>query len=486
MSAVATRPADRSASIQGETTMSNELPRPGWFLQPESWPYGMPSTNLGLLFPAIPHDPGWDLAHSSPLGPATQPNVEGGLLAPLTKRADPTSQGSSEWSLAPRPSGSNAGILAPLTQTNDVLEQYTPAWLQTALPVYGNATNSVAVAQLTEQPKENILSDQLDPMMQSDWSRLPISAAPSSLPPASTQNANDQCLTASYPDLGSPSLTVQSIPNFLEWNRPAPPNPLALFSKFSIPQLSGNDLEWPRTDLGLSRALSEPSIWRGHQQSVLNPSSGRNAPSPWEASPSTNLSPPTSAATSTAMHEPSNTLLSLSDAGPPTWATWVRYAQIAPRRVASGPSGREPSPPESIRLLLYQNAHRVLRELDPGNRELSSLNSSTWIPEQRDINRLNAEITKLRRGLASSELEPHHAFPRQFKRQFLACGIDPEHYIVYMEKGAHRLLPNGLHTGSDHWNAQWRRFIDTHKNPTADQFFGHLNLMLKRIPWLKP
>jgi len=127
-----------------------------------------------------------------------------------------------------------------------------------------------------------------------------------------------------------------------------------------------------------------------------------------------------------------------------------------------------------------------LARIRSGNRELSSLNSSTWIPEQRDINRLNAEITKLRRGLASSELEPHHAFPRQFKRQFLACGIDPEHYIVYMEKGAHRLLPNGLHTGSDHWNAQWRRFIDTHKNPTADQFFGHLNLMLKRIPWLKP
>jgi hypothetical protein len=37
---------------------------------------------------------------------------------------------------------------------------------------------------------------------------------------------------------------MQPIPDFLMWNRSAPPNPPALLSKFPIPQLPENDVGW--------------------------------------------------------------------------------------------------------------------------------------------------------------------------------------------------------------------------------------------------
>jgi hypothetical protein len=85
------------------------------------------------------------------------------------------------------------------------------------------------------------------------------------------------------------------------------------------------------------------------------------------------------------------------------------------------------------------------------------------------------------RQRGSLGLERHHAFPRQFEAKFRACGIDPEAYVMFVPKGPHRLRPHGLHTGSNHWNAQWRRFILEHDRPTPDQYF-ELNMMLKQIP----
>jgi hypothetical protein len=112
----------------------------------------MSSTSLGPHSLAVPLDDPWDLALSEPLSSATQPNADGGILASLTKRAEPISQEPSAWSLSATPFGTNAGILASLAQPNNRFEQSFPAWLQSVLPFDGNAPSSVVAAQLTEQP----------------------------------------------------------------------------------------------------------------------------------------------------------------------------------------------------------------------------------------------------------------------------------------------------------------------------------------------
>jgi hypothetical protein len=123
----------------------------------------------------------------------------------------------------------------------------------------------------------------------------------------------------------------------------------------------------------------------------------------------------------------------LSDADPQELVPGARYAQNLPRRGAIGPGGRELSPPESIRLLLHSNAHRILRDLDPKNPQLESLSGPTWVPTQRDINRLHEEIAKVLRKQSVCELEVHHTLPRQFSLRFNDAGIDIEHYKTYCQ-----------------------------------------------------
>jgi hypothetical protein len=173
----------------------------------------------------------------------------------------------------------------------------------------------------------------------------------------------------------------------------------------------------------------------------------------------------------------------LSDADPQELIPGARYAQNLPRRGATGPSARELSPPESIRLLLHSNAHRILRNLDPKNPQLESLSSPTWVPTQRDINRLHEEIGNVLRKQSVCEFEVHHTLPRQFSPRFNDAGIDIEDYKTYLPRDRHRLLPNGLHTGSENWNAQWKRFFDENERPTQKQILELLSDMLKKRSW---
>jgi hypothetical protein len=159
----------------------------------------------------------------------------------------------------------------------------------------------------------------------------------------------------------------------------------------------------------------------------------------------------------------------------------ARYAQMGPRRGGVRPGGRELSPAESVRLLLHANAHRTLRELDPNNPQLKSLSSPTWVPSQSDIARLHEEIARVRRERGLRELEVHHTLPREFERQFGEAGINPEHYKTYLLRDQHRLLPKGLHTGTDNWNAQWRRLFSQLPTPKQKQILKLLNEMLKRL-----
>src|SRR6266702_6412269 len=170
-----------------------------------------------------------------------------------------------------------------------------------------------------------------------------------------------------------------------------------------------------------------------------------------------------------------------SDADPEVWIPGADYTQARSGRGRRGPSGRELSPLQEIQLMLYSSAHRTLRELDLKNPQLSSLSTSSWVPTSRDINRLNEEIARVKREQSLSDLEPHHTLPRQFFDKLVPHGIDPEDFVMFMPVASHRLLPDGLHTGPNHWNGQWARFYAKHKTPTREQIYEQLNGMLKQL-----
>jgi hypothetical protein len=114
---------------------------------------------------------------------------------------------------------------------------------------------------------------------------------------------------------------------------------------------------------------------------------------------------------------------------------------------------------EEIRVALYNSAFRTLKGLEPNHPQLQSLSTSSWIPEFSDTNRLNEEIARIKAARGLSELEAHHNFPRQFEPQFRACGIEPNDHITYLPRPLHRLTPDGLHTNSINWNAQWKEYL---------------------------
>ena len=54
--------------------------------------------------------------------------------------------------------------------------------------------------------------------------------------------------------------------------------------------------------------------------------------------------------------------------------------------------------------------------------------------------------------------------PRQFKDQFERAGLNIEDYKIPIDKAAHRLKPDGLHTGPNNWNNQWQDFFNANPN----------------------
>jgi hypothetical protein len=84
----------------------------------------------------------------------------------------------------------------------------------------------------------------------------------------------------------------------------------------------------------------------------------------------------------------------LSDAAPGPVVVGQQYAQAArpPRRGGGPPEG----PVGRLLSDVYQAKLRTLRELEPSNRFLSTIQPPDWRPAQSDINRLDLEIAKAR------------------------------------------------------------------------------------------
>jgi hypothetical protein len=134
--------------------------------------------------------------------------------------------------------------------------------------------------------------------------------------------------------------------------------------------------------------------------------------------------------------------------------------------------------------MLYDTAFKTLSEIEPNHPLLQSMSTSTWIPEFRDTNRLNEEIARIKAGRPLLQLESHHNFPLQFEPLFRACGIDPEGYRTFLPRSFHRLSPDGLHTGPNNWNVQWREFLKEQPNARPEKLLEQLHNMWKPIPWL--
>ena len=172
----------------------------------------------------------------------------------------------------------------------------------------------------------------------------------------------------------------------------------------------------------------------------------------------------------------------LSDADPESWSPGEKYAQYSLRRGGGGLQWRELSPVEGLRVMLHNNASRILRELDPQNAQLQSMNTSTWVPTFEDTNRLNEEIARVKTGRRLSDPKSHHNYPQQFAPNFRACGIEPEDYRMFLPRSYHRLRPDGLHTGPNNWNVQWREFLTERPDAKPNELFDQLHRMWKQVP----
>ena len=82
-------------------------------------------------------------------------------------------------------------------------------------------------------------------------------------------------------------------------------------------------------------------------------------------------------------------------------------------------------------------------------------------------------------GKVVQAIEKHHQLPQQFIKQFEKVGLDIEEYAIDLGKAAHRLKPNGLHTGTENWNKQWKQFFDKTPDYSKQDVLDQLQKMQK-------
>ena len=186
--------------------------------------------------------------------------------------------------------------------------------------------------------------------------------------------------------------------------------------------------------------------------------------------------------------DPSNLSAVISDAPEDRWIPGARYVQARGRRGGGRIGERELSTAETVRFTIYNHNRAVLRELDPQNPLITTqfLSTRDWIPSAYDNYVLRREVERLKYE-RDQGLEPHHNLPREFANRFRECGLELEDYITYLPRDLHRLLPNGLHTGSGHWNARWREYFGklAAEKAKSEDVFRQLLKMWESAPWLK-
>jgi len=49
-----------------------------------------------------------------------------------------------------------------------------------------------------------------------------------------------------------------------------------------------------------------------------------------------------------------------------------------------------------------------------------------------------------------------------------------------MLQDAHRLKPDGIHTGTENWNKQWEKFFDKHPKAGKEEILDYLEVLKKK------
>ena len=186
--------------------------------------------------------------------------------------------------------------------------------------------------------------------------------------------------------------------------------------------------------------------------------------------------------------DPPNLSAVISDAPEDSWIPGAQYVQARGRRGGGRIGQRELSAEEAQNFERYHYNLGVLREQDPTNRLVTTRNFTTrdWIPSRDDNYFLQRELDLVRRR-GGFDLERHHLTPLEFADRFRGCGIEPDDFIVYLPRAAHRLRPDGLHAAPNSWNTDWREYFKEQgsRQLTSEELLTQLMKMWNATPWFK-
>lgn len=137
------------------------------------------------------------------------------------------------------------------------------------------------------------------------------------------------------------------------------------------------------------------------------------------------------------------------------------------------------SPKNKFDAPIYDWQRRTLENFAYDHPEARPAAISSWRPNKHDINPITTSIIEFLDAKGKKGFEKHHSFPEQLVQYFERAGINIEDYLMHMWVSEHRLKPNGLHTGSNHWNKEWKNFSAQHPNATQDQVYEQGYKMLE-------
>ena len=111
------------------------------------------------------------------------------------------------------------------------------------------------------------------------------------------------------------------------------------------------------------------------------------------------------------------------------------------------------------------------------NKEVYDLNASYQLARQAGIG-----VEVRRRGKIYTA-DIHHLLPQsnEFRKYFEDAGLDVDDYTMELTPDVHRLLPNGIHTGTGRggdWNNTWREFFRDNPNASREQILNQMDKMI--------
>jgi hypothetical protein len=139
--------------------------------------------------------------------------------------------------------------------------------------------------------------------------------------------------------------------------------------------------------------------------------------------------------------------------------------------------------------LRHSEAHELLALLDPGNQALKDVDNLTANPTNDLVERLHKEIEKNKSKapqVVGQKIELQHNLPQEkaLREYFEAAGLDNKHYTTFLKLDDHRLISgNGIHTGPNSWNRQWRDFMKDNPKPDPVKIQQQALKMMKGLRW---